>query len=701
MAKFTIVDDEELQQEKPRAKFTVVEDEPAQMAQPTPEPRADGLQLQPDLTTTGARFKRGFMSTLHGGAQALLHALPEGVIETVNKAADTVGGKGTFLGDKLGIKGMTKQELDQMLAKDQIDYEHASQTNPPGFDLAGIIGEGMSPLNVITAGGAGKAAVAKEGAKTVAAKLGLLGGTAAGLQPVTADAAENYGGEKLKQIGVGAATGAVLGPIMVKAADSLGQYVSNKIAQGKTRSPVDIGNEIRASLQKDGIDPSQIPEGVMFELTQDVKTALAKGKNLDPAALLRKHDFDKLGIKPTLGQITRDPTQYSRELNLRGVNGVGEPITNRLAEQQQGIQGLFQKGTKGAMEPYEAGKAMIKDIEGKNFEMEQGVRKAYAAFKESTGKDLEVPLQGMAQDFANINREFPIPGVVQNRFKEFGLMGGKQTKLMTVDDAEQLIKTINNNYNPMNPAEKRGLDELRKAVIGSIDNAAEASNDTLSAELAKAARATAKDRFSVIADNPAFKAAINKKAAPDDFVKKYVIGGKADEIERLTSLVSPETRDQMRVQFMRHLQNKAFGANAAGDSATRQASFNNELQNIGSKKLVAILGKEQAEEIQALGRVMAYIQSRPAGSSVNESGTASAVMNILSKTGMGRALPFVKDLVNAPIEAAKKRSAVENALTAKLPNRKADLDPKVMRALSRLVGASTVLSGAAAGQAVQ
>ena len=152
---------------------------------------------------------------------------------------------------------------------------------------------------------------------------------------------------------------------------------------------------------------------------------------------------------------------------------------------------------------------------------------------------------------------------------------------------------------------------------------------------------------------------------------------------------------------MRHLQNKAFGANAAGDGATRQATFNQELHNIGPKKLAAILGKDMAEDVQALGRVMAYIQSRPAGSSVNESGTASAVMNILGKTGMGRALPFVKDLVAAPIEAAKKRSSVKNALEAKLPNRSADLDPKVMRALSRLVGASTVLAGVNAGQSVQ
>lgn len=249
----------------------------------------------------------------------------------------------------------------------------------------------------------------------------------------------------------------------------------------------------------------------------------------------------------------------------------------------------------------------------------------------------------------------------------------------------------------MNPAEKRGLDQLRSAVIRSIDESAESADDTLAAQLAKAARATARERFKVIEENPAFKAAINKKAAPDDFVKKYVIGGKADDIERLTNLVSPETRDQMRVQFLRHLQTKAFGANAASDGATRQATFNAELQNIGMKKLTAILGKDQAEDMMALGRVMSYIQSRPAGATVNESGTAAAVMNVLGKIPTaGRAIPFVREFVSQPMQAANQRSKVQNALTPKVTGKKAEVDPRVMRALSRLAGSSTVLSSAVA-----
>lgn len=655
---------------------------------------AGPTERQKELTSAGGRFERGFMNPFHGAAQALMHALPKDAVNRINELANRIGGEGTILGS-LGIKGMKTEDMDRMLAEKEKEYQEAVKVADPGFDVAGLLGEAASPTNLMLAGGGGAAVVAKEGVKKTAAKLGLLGAAAGGLQPVTSG--EAFAGEKTGQIATGAVTGAVLGPVLMKAADSLGTYVSGKLAKGAGgKAAGDITQEVQTALAKDGIDINQIPEGLRFEFMEDVKKSLREGTNLDPAALLRKADFKKLGIQPTLGQVTRDPTQFSRELNLRGVPG-GEDIADRLALQQQQIQGKFQQGTRGAMEPYEAGAALIKDIEGKNFEMEQGVRKAYKAFKDSTGKEMEVSLQGLAQDFANINKEYPIPAIVQNRFKEFGLLGGKQTKLMNVDDAEQLIKTINNNYNPMNPAEKRGLDNLRQAVIRSIDESSETATDTLTAQLAKTARATAKERFNVIAENPAFKAAINKKAAPDDFVKKYVIGGKADDLERLTNLVSPETRNQMRVQFMRHLQNKAFGANVAGDASSRQASFNQELQNIGTKKLTAILGKEQAEEMMSLGRVMAFIQSRPAGSSVNESNTASAVASLLTKLGgPTRGMPIVGELVVKPLEAAKLRTKVKSALAAELPQGKTPLDPKVLRALSRLAGSATVISSIAA-----
>lgn len=667
-------------------------------------------QRQKDITSVPSRFLRGMKNPIDGAAQMLLHALPDEAIEAVNSAANAIGGPGTFLGDKLGIKGMTREEIDSMIAGSQKEFDEARLATTPDtmesmhtgrkdvpVDVAGFVGEVLSPVNLAAgAGGAGMNLT-----KNAAVKLGLLGGIGAATQPLTST--ESFAADKATQVGLGAATGATLGPLLMKATDSLGQYVSNKLAS-KTGKAVDISHEIQVAMERDGIDLSQIPESIRLELTDEVRKSLRSGRNLDPAAVLRRIEFQRQGVPYTLGQVTRDPTQYSRELNLRGIQGVGEPIADRLSRQQDIISNKFRNATQGTTEPYEAGASLIKNLESKNLEMSDKVRRAYSDFRKSTGRNLEVPLQGLAQDYANTLKEFRdhIPGAVRSRFEELGLLSGKQLKSMTLEDAESVIKTINNNYDPRNPPLSRALDELRSAVVKTIDEASDEAGDTLGAQLARTARATARERFKVIEQNPAFKAAINGKAAPDDFVKKFVIGGKADEVERLMTLVDPKNQEQMKLQFMRFLQDKAFGSNAAGDGGSRQAAFNDALKTIGGRKLTAVLGREQAEEMQALGRIMAYIQQRPAGSSVNESNTASAVANILGKmNGTIKGAPYIKDFVIKPIESAKERAAVENALTAKLPKKASELDPKVMRALSRLAGSSAIIGGIAAGESLK
>jgi hypothetical protein len=50
-----------------------------------------------------------------------------------------------------------------------------------------------------------------------------------------------------------------------------------------------------------------------------------------------------------------------------------------------------------------------------------------------------------------------------NRLKEFGLMGSKQTKLLTVNEADKLNRLINNN-NPGNGPASLALGRIKGAV---------------------------------------------------------------------------------------------------------------------------------------------------------------------------------------------------------------------------------------------
>lgn len=653
------------------------------------------------LTSLPMRLAKGGKDPIDGAAQFLQRILPDGVVNAVNKAADFVGGEGTFAGDVLGIKGMTPNQMTADIRGSNAEYEAArSAAGQSGFDGARFTGNVLSPVNaavgrVVPMGRAG------DSLKMLSGKGAIAGAAGAATQPVMSD---NFAGEKAGQIGIGAVTGGVITPAISKAAESVARLVRSTMQNGTiSKTPEGIAYEIKASLARDDIDAGQIPKQVMDKLTAEVQHAMQSGQEINAPALLRKLDFERVGVQPTLGQLTRDPTQYTKELNLRGIQGVGEPIANRLNEQQGQIASRFRQRTAGAQNPYEAGRGLIETLQARDKEMTGGVRAAYKAFKDSTGKELEVPLTGLAQDYSKTLRDFgaTIPGSVRSQFEELGLTGGKQLKLLSIDDAENLIKTINKNYNPADKAQATALNELRGHVQKAI---LEVTGDGAGAEaatLASLARDTAKKRFSAIDSTPALKAAINA-AEPDDFVKKYVINGKVREINALADIAGPEGQQVMRQQMLKYLEGKAFGANMAGDGSASQARFNQELNSIGKNKLTALLGQETTDDLFAVGRVMAYIQQRPAGSAVNESNTGAAVANLLSKIGgTVKGAPYINDFIVKPIGAFKDRAATSNALAAELPKQAAQLDPETVNRLARLMRPVPVTAGAAIGYSVR
>lgn len=653
------------------------------------------------LTSLPMRLAKGGKDPIDGAAQFLQRILPDGVVNAVNKAADFVGGEGTFAGDVLGIKGMTPNQMTADIRGSNAEYEAArSAAGQSGFDGARFTGNVLSPVNaavgrVVPMGRAG------DSLKMLSGKGAIAGAAGAATQPVMSD---NFAGEKAGQIGIGAVTGGVITPAISKAAESVARLVRSTMKNGTIRkTPEGIAYEIKASLARDDIDAGQIPKQVMDKLTAEVQHAMQSGQEINAPALLRKLDFERVGVQPTLGQLTRDPTQYTKELNLRGIQGVGEPIANRLNEQQGQIASRFRQRTAGAQNLYEAGRGLIETLQARDKEMTGGVRAAYKAFKDSTGKELEVPLTGLAQDYSKTLRDFgaTIPGSVRSQFEELGLTGGKQLKLLSIDDAENLIKTINKNYNPADKAQATALNELRGHVQKAI---LEVTGDGAGAEaatLASLARDTAKKRFSAIDSTPALKAAINA-AEPDDFVKKYVINGKVREINALADIAGPEGQQVMRQQMLKYLEGKAFGANMAGDGSASQARFNQELNSIGKNKLTALLGQETTDDLFAVGRVMAYIQQRPAGSAVNEPNTGAAVANLLSKIGgTVKGAPYINDFIVKPIGAFKDRAATSNALAAELPKQAAQLDPETVNRLARLMRPVPVTAGAAIGYSVR
>lgn len=563
--------------------------------------------------------------------------------------------------------------VNQAIADKERQYEaERKSVGSEGFDWARTGGNVASPVNLLAASRLPMAATTG-GRIGQGAAIGAVGGAA---QPVT-DGSEGYWGTKALQTGLGAGLGAAVTPI----AGKLGDMVARKL-----EAPSGVNAAIQASQHTDeiitkalaevGQTINDIPKPALDNLRAQVIASLKQGKQLDPAAILRKQDFDSVGMPSLLGQITRDPMQFAKELNLRGVQNLGEPITARLNEQNRVLQSGLGAFRNGAIDDsFVAGGQVSGALSNADEMLRKHVSGLYSAARQSAGKDLDIPLQGLAQDVAQVVNDFgdKVPSGVMNQFRALGIdpaNPSNQKALFTIESADKLLKVINANVGA-DPATNRALDVLRGAVKNAVT-----SVDATGGPYAPAVAAAAK-RFKMQDAIPALKAAADGTVAPDDFIRRFVINGKTNEVTGMAKIlksVDPEAYAQARAQIGAHLNRAAFGENATADKVFSAERFNKVLREIGASKMGAFFSQAEIEQIQKLGRVGAYIHQAPPGSAVNSSNTASALMNL---GGRIPGMPAAIGLAKAAKGAVDNAALVNRTLAAKPP-----VSPVAPRAIS-------------------
>ena len=478
-------------------------------------------------------------------------------------------------------------------------------------------------------------------------------------------------------VGLSKVAGAVIGrPINESIVNSVAK--EKDPALQRLKALADASGLINDRLNSVGINALEIPADKMSALHEQVVKALQAGFKPDPAAMLIKQDFDSVGIKPLLGQITRDPTEFAREMNLRGVAGVGEPIMARMTEQQRALQNGIGKYAGGAAERYQAGNQLIDSVRKADDEFSNKVSALYKAARESSGKDLDVPLQGLAQDYADILFRYgdKVPSGVRNSMDAIGLTKGVQTKVFTVEEADKLLKTINSNASN-DPAVNSALGELRRAVKSAVTSA-----DDSGGVFAPAVDA-ARKRFMLHDAIPALSDVAQGRVSPDDFVRKYIIGGKTNDVGGLSLLLDDGAKEQAKAQIGDYLKKAAFGQNSTGDKAFSQERFNKALNDIGTDKLRAFFSDDEIAQLKTLGRVGAYMTSAPAGAPINSSNTASALMSMAMRIPvLGRGAEATSALFNAVATPIKNNAIVKAALLSEPPVQKTGTENALFRLLA-------------------
>lgn len=587
------------------------------------------------------------------------------------------------------LPGDAGDTMNAAIAKKEREYQ--AQRDGGGFDAARMAGNVVSPANLIAA-----AKVPMAATTGMRALQGAGLGLAAGLSEPVTDGGDTFASTKAKQGAVGAVFGAAAAPIAGKIGDAALRRMEMAdptiIAE---RVGPQTNQAVDKALSEIGISINELPPNVLNDLRSKVAAALQQGQQLDVAATLRKMDFDTAGIQALQGQITRDPMQFARELNLRGVEGVGEPISARLTEQNQKLRKMLSGYSQGAGEKYNAGTQLISALEGFDEAARKRVSGLYSAARQAAGKDLDVPLQGMAQDYADVLSRFgdKVPSGVRNQFSDLGLdpaSPSNQKRLFTIEDADKLLKTINANVSN-DPATNRALGELRQAVKSAVTNVAADGGP-----FAPAVKAAAQ-RFGLQESIPSLKAAAEGTVAPDDFVRRFVINGKTNEVNNMAKLLKafdPDSYSQARAQIGAELQRAAFGQDLAASKGFAQESFNKKLMDLGTDKLKAFFSPDEISQIKRIGRVAAYIHSQPAGSAVNNSNTAAAMMNLAGR------IPGVSPLVgtvNAVKDIAQRSATVNRAVNPVPPITRAALSPEDQKLLASIVAGSGIAAGGVGG----
>jgi hypothetical protein len=263
-----------------------------------PAKRADPKIGQPEELTFAEKLVSGvklpsWLEHMRGTAPArVIQGLADPAIGAMQMAANA-------LPDSTGIP----QAVNKRVADLGRDYKsERALAGSEGADDARFVGNVLSPVNALIARipGAGPATTTMGRARGGGVS-GFLGGLTAPVE----DDTQPYWGQKGAQLGLGTATGMVLGPVLGKVADVAVRKLGLGATPNVRASTHDLAVEdaITGALKDVGQRADDLSPDQMNALRVQVSGALQKGHALDAAAALRKADFDvaEHGERPDVG----------------------------------------------------------------------------------------------------------------------------------------------------------------------------------------------------------------------------------------------------------------------------------------------------------------------------------------------------------------------------------------------------------------
>lgn len=537
--------------------------------------------------------------------------------------------------------------------------------------------------------GTGLFGAASTAAKAVPGMVGKAGEFLSANMPsqLTAAAGGGLAGETAKELGystpgqIGATVaGTVAGGLVPSVVNAGTAAVRSKLLQFR---PQDIDAQVSATLSQAGIDYQTLGAGLRNQLREDVRSVLATGGDLDPAALARLVDFRRQGLTPTRGMITLDPVQITREQNLArmGAN-TSDPELQGLANlyNQNNRRVVNRLGTMGADrgDAFAAGQQAVEAITTRDANWQRRVSDLYGTARNMPGGDIPLDRKSVIDNiYSALARENKLAFLPEQVSDMLNMISAGQVRrngqtfqvpfdanaldnLMTMISSAQRGTTDSNiraalgiarraiDNTPLQPVKNtfggnQVVTQQTASAMRAADQSAPAFMDALNT-----ARAEARARFGWQESSAPVESVINGMQ-PDKFIDRFVIKG---TLADATAVANEANRATVRDAIVRHIYERASGGSATDVANISQKSLNKAINDIGDRKLSLFFSAEELADLRSLARAASYMQHQPTGSAVNNSNSGAlllgkgydALQSLAGRFPMGRAI--VTDPVN-------------------------------------------------------
>ena len=603
---------------------------------------------------------------------ALLGAsdLGAGIKQGINYAADGISG---------GINKVAGTNLDTQsydrFTQERKDIENwhnlRREANDQGFDIVRLGGQivGTAPMAAAGRGYQGAKILSKAGAEVAAHNAALGAGISGASFAGDSDA-------RLAHAAFGAVGGAAGGAI----GEKIGQGISKTIQAGKNtvaRLSPERTNEILRNIDQkldDALRQSgssvtfgQLSDDVANGLRQDAVQIIKSGRDLNPEAVARKVVLDRLGLKGTQAQLTGDAALWNKQAELSKLNmGGNNPLQSKLINDNVQLKALLDdvaERTGGtASDQYGAMDDALKSIQGQLGQNKDYIRTVYNSARNADGNNVKLggdefvreANQVLNDNFASMS----LPASVKSILKHFE----KNPDDFTLGKSEEVIKRLNQAHQASLKPDGTASSEtyaigLVRDVLNNRQNTTLqnlASQNNPAAELYQLGRQAHGFNANQIESMPLLQDAV-KGVEPDKLFNKHVLNGNVAELKQTVDLlnnVNPQAVNDIKQQVIEFISNKAVNQNGQFSPAGMKKA----LDSIGDRRLATMFNPDELGRIKDIGMAGHYLVTQPAHSNINNSNTASVLMNhlggLINKPGVRMLLAPVKDVKDS-VQAGK------------------------------------------------